>query len=185
MQKHWPALSMMSTKRKKRMKNIENFDELVKYLKSNNPKLITIDGIDGSGKTYLAKQLHKTLGGTHLTEETYRSSNLDGNFVPKFDELILDIARSLPKGLVIYDSVLMLWIADQCGIKPDLTIYIKKMSQMELWNDEVELDDGMTKEEAIVKATAMGGTNFRKQIISYHFDYLPHKTADVIYERLE
>jgi len=167
------------------MKTINNIDELIKYIKKSNPKLLVIDGRDGSGKTYLAKQLHSKLGGTHLTEEKYRTSNLNGEFEPKFDELILDMARSLPKGSVIYDSVLMLWINDQCGIKPDLTIYVKKMSQMGLWSDEVELDDDMSKEEAIIKADKMGGTRFRKQIISYHFDYLPHKTADIIYERLE
>ena len=47
------------------------------------------------------------------------------------------------------------------------------------------MDDDMTKEQALTQAKNMGGNNFRLQMISYHFDYQPHKKSDVIYLRKE
>jgi hypothetical protein len=164
---------------------IENFDVLIEYLKKRQPKLITVDGRDGAGKTYLAGQIHKILGGTHLTEDPYRTTDLANQFVPKYDDLILDMVKGLNKGLVIYDSVLMRWILENCDINPGLTVYVKRMSPMGLWGDESELDDEMSRGEAISQIPRRDVFNFRRQIINYHFDYLPHKKSDIVYHRFE
>lgn len=162
-----------------------NLNELLEHISKVKPMFITIDGRDGAGKTYLSNELHKKLGGTHLNEETYRTTDLEGSFVPKELDLMLDVARNASNQPIIFDSVLMLWLVEKCCLKPDLTIYVKKMTPMRLWSDESELDDGMTKEQAIETANGMGAGVFRRQMINYHFDYLPHKNSDVAYLRTE
>lgn len=163
---------------------VESLDQLIKHIKERKPRVITVDGRDGSGKSYLAAQLHAQLRGSLIKEEDYREASLAGHFVPKFGDLIRDIRGKKPDEPIIYESCFMQGILPNIGVQSDLSIYIKSISSMGLWSDEDELaylDSGV---EAVAQAKAMGGGPFRLQMIEYHYRFKPHENADILYHRI-
>ncbi len=173
-------------------KSITDLEELKDYLSKKTPRIITIDGRDGSGKTHLSRQLHEALGGTLLSEDKYRSASLNGLF--EFDrlKLIQDIAEGLDVQPIILESCFMLIILKKLGLKPDISVYIKALSATtNEWNDEDELAEVETRDLAIKKVIDFGKSigiapsNFRLQMISYHYDFLPQDNSDVVYLRTE
>ncbi|HUC89889.1 MAG TPA: hypothetical protein VMR45_03735 [Patescibacteria group bacterium] len=162
-------------------------NDLARYIKTLFPRIITIDGVDGSGKSTLSKELHKVLGGTLLDEETYSVEGV-GYFVPETKKLKSDIAPCLKKLPIIYESCFMEEILKTIGLKPDLRIYIKEMSQMDGWGYEYSLDC-KTEDEAVkeIQQSIPNGlkanAKFDIQMVKYHYQFRPHENADIIYHR--
>jgi hypothetical protein len=164
---------------------LTDYDAILQYINDCKPHIIAIDGRDGSGKSYLATELHKQLGGTLLKEDDYREADLIGHFVPKFVDLIRDLRGKKPVRPIIYESCFVQAILPQIGVKADLVIYIKNISAMGLWSDEDELAYLVDETEAVKQAKSMGANPFRIQMIEYHYRFKPHEKADVIYHRAE
>ncbi len=171
---------------------IRDFDELVKYLKNGKFKIISIDGRDGSGKTYLSEKLNELLGGNLLSEKTYRSASLDERFEYNKIKILRDLAVALKKPPVIFESCFMLLILKDIGLSSGTSIYVKPLSETTgQWTDEDELDMEPSKKLALEKEVSFGKririppSNFRLQMIEYHYDFKPHKNSNVVYERVE
>jgi len=162
---------------------IDSIDRLIDHISGQAVGLITVDGRDGSGKTYLASELHKRLGSLHLTEADFRTTDLEGHFVPELEELKAAIGKASDDAYVIFDSCLMLSTLESLGIEADISIYVKKLSPMGLWSDVDEVGCERPRDEALKRATNMGATEFRIQVIDYHYDYEPHLRSDVVYLR--
>ena len=164
---------------------VDSVDELAKMIFHKGANFITIDGRDGAGKTYLANQLSRAIGATHITEEEMRDTDLYYRFVPKSKELEDKITKGIQGGRVVFDSVLMMWVLEHVSTKPDLKVYVKRMSPMGLWGDESEVGGEVTREIVIGGVPSSEQFNFRRQIINYHYDYVPYESADIIYNRQE
>lgn len=164
---------------------VDSLEKLIELINGRQAKFLTIDGRNGSGKSTLANHLHKKMGGTLMSEENFRDTDLIYQFLPPYEKISAALRESIPKGPVIYESVLMQWILENIQAKPDLTIYVKRMSPMGLWGDESELDDGMTRQGATDQIPTKETFNFRRQMINYHFDYMPHEKSAVIFLRTE
>lgn len=171
---------------------VKDFDKVVEHLQRKPYGIIAIDGRDGSGKSHLSRLLNDVCGGTLLSEETYRSASLDGLF--EFDNLkfMQDLAAALKSKPVIFESCFMQAVLKNLGLKPDIIIYIKAMSATTgEWNDIHEPEEESMKDEALKKETDFGKnigippSNFRLQMISYHYDFKPQDTSDLVYERTE
>lgn len=171
---------------------INDFTKLVKILKGKKHKVIAIDGRDGSGKTYLSKQLHEKLGGSLLSEKSFRSASLDERFEYNKNKILQELASGLKKPPVIFESCFMHQILKDLGLKPGVIIYIKTLSEStNQWTDEDELalepnkKLAVEKEQNFGKSIGIPPSNFRIQMIEYHYDFEPHTKSDVIYERVE
>jgi cytidylate kinase len=167
----------------KRPTVVENIEALIQQIEKRRPRIITVDGRDGSGKSYLGVRLQKQFGGTLIREDDYREASLAGHFVPKFIDLIGDIRGKKPDEPIIYESCFMQAILPNIGVQSDLSIYIKSMSPMGQWSDEDELACLESEAEAVTQAKAMGANSFRIQMIEYHYRYKPYERADIIYQR--
>ena len=171
---------------------VKSFDELVEQLKNKSFKVMSVDGRDGSGKTYLSEKLNEHLGGSILSEVTYRSAGLAGKFEYDKIKILHDLAEALNKPPVIFESCFMLLILKDIGLKPSASVYVKPMSETtDQWTDEDELDMEPTKELALEKEISFGRqigispSNFRLQMIEYHYDFKPHENSSIIFERVE
>jgi hypothetical protein len=171
---------------------VESPDDLFHHISQRKPKIITIDGRDGTGKTYLSKQIHKKFGGTLLSEKNYRIASLDELFEYDRIKILKDLAKGLDTQPVIFESCFMLLILKTLGLKPDLKIYIKTLSASTgRWTDEDELDEEPDKKSAIQKEVDFGKrigispSNFRLQMIAYHYDFKPQENSDIVYLRTE
>jgi len=186
------------------MKVTENLLDIVEEVKRKNAQYIVIDGADGSGKSTLADEITGKLSSIHINLDDYLEKNR-GYFVDyiKYDLLKMKIENA--NSPIIIDGVCALAITKKLQIKCDLHIYVKRMSAYGFWNDSelYDLDDDVdafiakknTEHREFCEAMAqIEGEEFdpentniprlTEELIRYHYEFKPHKIADIIYERI-
>jgi hypothetical protein len=168
--------------------NYQIIDKLAEDIKTY--KTIAIDGVDGSGKTYLANQLGIKLGIPVLNTDDNLTRDR-GNYVKNLN--IKDILKSIKsKESFIIHGVCLLEILSILNISSDCFIYVKRINIHGEWVDEEECYIMNSPEEKIrmienylktLFPTAKL-TEFRKEVIRYHSNYKPYTKA-IIFERVE
>jgi uridine kinase len=180
-----------------------NISEIVTILKTAGLRLIGIDGRDGSGKSTLASSLSKELGCPHVNIDGHIDKNL-GQYVNHvhYDGLQRRIDEG--KGLIIIEGICLLAIFENIQRRFDILIYVKRVSAYGIWQDEddcdvsedindfidkkkEELQNFVWAEACIEGKDVPDGVNFPElveEVIRYHYEYCPHKKADIIYKRI-
>jgi len=185
------------------MKETSNINEIVELINGGTYQLICIDGVDGAGKSTLAKNLSESLGVNCITLDDY-VENEKGSYVEFLDLDRLNEALSYPLKPIIIDGICLLDVLSRIGISPDLLVYVKRMSSYGSWRDEdvceitEDIEEFIRKEEqdlkdfCVVEAEIENSefnekefsfSKLRKEIFRYHYNYSPHKKADVIFAR--
>lgn len=88
--------------------------------------LVAIDGVDGAGKTTLARRLSDTLG--------WPTVDLDDHIGPKgrsYVEQVLfdDLAEAIRPRPVIFSGIHMLEVLERVGAAADFLVYVVRLSQ--------------------------------------------------------
>jgi len=184
-------------------KAFNNIKELTKYIKSImsviQSGIISVDGKDGSGKTYVSDYLSKTLHLLHLELDKFIKEKKDQyvDFID-YEKLVLAIKETpIGKDIIVIDGVCVLSVLQRLDIKPKCTIYVKRTNNTGYWYDEnyfnldstpekiIKNDDEETKKFLELMNTEYipnkNETIFH-EIIKYHFDYKPHIKSDIIFE---
>jgi hypothetical protein len=159
---------------------ISNYNDLYKKVSDsieqhkNGPLILALDGGDGTGKTYIAEDLWKGLGGGIIHGDNFMTGNLKDEHEFFIQELEHEISafRRMHSFFIVIESVLLWQALDKLKIKPDIVVYIKKISgnNRVLWTDEDELG-----------SFNPGASVFRNQVINYHKTSKPIERADIIY----
>jgi len=186
------------------MEEKSNPSEILEILKKNNYRLIAIDGVDGSGKSSLSKNLSEELGYRHINLDDYLEKNR-GNFVKYIKYQVLENEIQRTKKPIIIEGICVLAVLKNLGLRPDYLIYIKRMSEFEIWKDEdlcdVEVDiDAFIENENLelqkfsevmsnIEGEKFNPENskiprLREEIIRYHYEFKPHKHANLVYKKL-
>lgn len=181
---------------------------IVEEVKRKNAQCIVIDGADGSGKSTLADVITEKLRLIHINLDDYLEKKR-GSFLEyiKYDLLkkVIEDANSP----IIIEGVCVLAIAKTLQVKYDLHIYVKRMSHHGFWNDselydvddnvDVDVDAFIAKQNAELRKLCevmpqIEGKEFDpedanipkliEELIRYHYEFKPHKIADIIYERV-
>ncbi len=183
-------------------------DYLCRVLENNGPKIISMDGKDGAGKTDLSKYLAAELNLCHLELDDKYLIRDKGAYVKyiKYEILAVDIERMIPKQSIIIDGICMLAILEKLGLKSDLKIYVKKVIKIingSIWidgndynysqgvdkvleekNRQVQLIENMTANSEGRKSIKIDvRKSVSTEILKYHFGFQPDITADIIFER--
>jgi len=175
------------------MQVLNNTDIVISNIKNNEYRIIGIDGIDGAGKTTLAKELE---------EIGYLRISLDDYLVKKSGEYFkfLDLnklKRDLKnKEKIVIEGVLLKKILNTIGVKTDYLIYISDDVWLNDWLEEyngkylsMSLEDIIQSEEILVnrinKITNPNSKEYkmdglRKEIYEYSFEQKPWLLADII-----
>jgi len=162
-------------------------------------RIITVDGVDGVGKTTLATQIASALGITALDLDRYLEEKQD-RYLEALDLKMLDrdiACATSANARVVLSGCLMVAALSQLGRAADFKIYVLRTSGVRSnpeageWLDEFELLCGTeTAEEIIAREDAdmkrFGGEllGLRRELIRYHADDQPHRTADLIVKML-
>jgi hypothetical protein len=162
---------------------------------------VGIDGVDGSGKSYLAEKLSQALACPVLDLDDYLHKN-QGGYVDFIDYPALSAAVSAMPSFIL-SGICLREVLAHMALDLDGQIYIKRMRH-DLWVDEDEcvFPDGVEVAiENLANARAMIARHFDEpsqqpgvarddpepsltfEIMHYHDVYRPHDTADLIYER--
>jgi adenylate kinase family enzyme len=164
--------------------------------------VISIDGFDGSGKSFLASRIAEYFKFQHIKVDDYIEKN-KGAYVDciKTNELKPIIKLLLSKGVgVTVDGVCVNKVMDMLSMPAGIKIYVKKVTHNWYWhevdkfNRDITADEVIEKEESMTKMVMdrLGKRDIQeympmltKEIIKYHYEYWPHESADIIFERQE
>jgi hypothetical protein len=176
-------------------KSSELTSALRKRLSSQKELVIGIDGIDGCGKTTLAKELNEAFVIPFFSTDDYLNKQ-KGSYIEniRYKQLLKAIEKV--NGSIIIEGVCLLWIAEQIKINISDLVYIKIMSPWKFWVDEEVCDpeepvdqliERLTKEANLIppdifglkesnentKENPKGLTPFREQVVRYHAEFRP------------
>lgn len=166
-------------------------------IKTDRPRLIGIDGINGVGKTSFAKEIKK-LGYKIISLDSFLIKKSGGYFeFIQFDKLAEVLKKNSQKYLVI-EGVLLLKILERLKISAELFIYLTDSVWLYDWDKEW---DGkyttMTLEEIIkdveqltdrvINATESRPRKYHmrgliREVYEYSFDFRPWEKAHLIYK---
>jgi uridine kinase len=181
----------------------EAYSYIKSVLDSSEIKIISVDGWTGAGKSCFLKNFE--IESNKLSMDDYFEKNqgvyLD---VIRYDELKKIISEF--EGLIIIEGICILEVLDNIGIKPDLKIYVKRLGAGETWFEEEYVNkktaedvfqeddknlefDIITGEKRVISDVEKEMTEKREgvfyDLVRYHYEYKPHISPDVIYERLD
>lgn len=167
----------------------------------NRKGIIGIDGIDGIGKTPIAKLLGEKLQIPTILLDDYLIKNRD-SYV---DALRQDLAGKIGElnGAGIVEGVCLLAVAEKFDFQINTHVYLKR-THLEMWADQDIIGTGADPSEVITQQednifvmeswfAAQGNryprsrdeiklSGLRCELIKYHHLFKPHEVADLVYE---
>lgn len=187
---------------------LQNFiDNFSCRVAENISQLISIDGVDGSGKSYLSEFLVKEKGYSYIDiDGDYLIPN-DGKYIEfiRYSVLKADVIKLLSlKKIIIIDGICILKILENIDLEPDIKVYVKKIIFGE-WRDGRLFDYSCNIEDVLAakrkeaqefenNAAFIEGRepeilnnseeNMQDEIIRYHFEYQPENNTDIIFENI-
>ena len=187
------------------MYETSDISKIVTRMKTANLRIVGIDGVDGSGKSTLAEVLSQELDYIHLNVDDYLEENR-GHFVKcvKYEAVQSQVDQA--KKPVIIEGVCLLAVFQRLQRKPDMFIYVKRVSDDDRWRDKDDcdvtenIDKFMEKKKGDLQKflwaeASIEGRDFNakdhefpsldEEIIRYHHKFKPHKKADIIYKRID
>ena len=168
-------------------------DAVVDALRAAGSRRVGIDGIDGCGKSTLAKAIAAKLNCRAFYLDYYLDRNR-GGFLEFIDYNGLRADVTAETSYVI-EGVCLLHALDRAHLGIDALVYVKRR-HLGLWADERELnldeplEDFLEKEHKLTAMVAGGsevvtGLGLAEEIIRYHYAARPHNSAHVVYFRDE
>ena len=178
------------------MIELDALQDLVACLRESSYRWVGVDGVDGCGKTTLAKALAQQLDVPLISLDDFLDKNQGGylNHL-RYKEL----KRALDaKSQCIVEGVCLLQVMEIANVKVDALVYVKRM-QHGIWADERECDVVedveifLKAERELVEAFASSETDptnpalphLAEELIRYHASYRPFDQATFWYCRNE
>lgn len=164
-----------------------NTQEVIDAIRAINAVRIGIDGIDGAGKSTLAREISGALGLPCISLDSFLKKKMDG-YVEHIDYPKLKATLEKLEGYVV-EGVCLHQVLGRIQLAPSVSIYIKRM-QHGIWSDENELDISKPVDAILAEAREVASlfssspvTNLglAEEVIRYHAEFRPHDHADVIY----
>jgi hypothetical protein len=191
---------------KRKIKPMENEtlrsqEELYARLNDLLPKdrrvCIGLDGMDGVGKSTLAREMAKRLGGSVIS--------LDDHLVKKQNGYILHIRCNELKAVILasrspilIEGVCLLAVAHRCALDVDALIYVRRLSHNSgIWHDqelciaEKTVDELRQQEREMRNAfstteksdsIADDDMGLHGELIDYHAQWKPMQRADLVFD---
>ena len=181
------------------------FQEIKKMLNKQTINIISVDGINSSGKTTLAKSISEEFKIPHINIDDNFLIKKKGGFIEfiKYEELLLNIEKVLNSSkILIIDSICILEILERVKFQPDLKIYVKRLIAGDYWFDGEKIDYSKSVDE-IIKSDKLEIAKFISflnnsnsisnnsddheyifhEILQYHFKFKPDLKSDLTFQR--
>jgi len=173
------------------------FNEIVELIKQQQPKVIGIDGKDGTRKSALSKDISTKFGYKVICLDDYINKKQGGyfNFLD-FKSLKKDI-HLINDDPYIIEGVMLMKVLDILNIQLDYCIYTTDSVWLYDWIEDYDgkysnltleeiikgVEEDVNKLNKIVnpKAKVYKMTGFRKEIYEYTYNYKPWGKANCIY----
>lgn len=166
-------------------KLIKSIEKL--FLKSKG--IVSIDGVDGVGKSTLASKIAKELSFPLIEIDIFVQEKQSG-YIDHIDynRLKKRIRENIIENrLVILEGICIQQVLDKIGLNSFIKIYVKVIDSYGFWMDEIRFfPSDKSADEVIAERKTKGfSLGHVEEIIRYHYTCKPHENADYIFERLK
>lgn len=165
-------------------KIISNIDELFEALRfdAKHPKIVSIDGNMGAGKSTLAREIVDRLGFEIFDLDSYLSGKVTvgKGYVETIclDPLLRDIQEALSKGCdILVEGVCVLNVLEMIGFSPSVKIYVDEVDFAS--NSNFALQRSSTEILEDIPENAFLSCEIQR----YHKQVKPCEIADIVFER--
>jgi cytidylate kinase len=149
--------------------------------------VIAIDGFPGSGKTTVANRMAKAMPAVHVEVDQFLERNRGGflTFID-YSSLAEVVRRNSREEVILVEGVCVKAVLARIAIAEDLHVYVKRTGQHRIWYEGRTFVEFHSVEDALRYEESLGPVpGLTRDVLGYHYDYQPHKTADIVYERME
>ncbi|WP_144424978.1 shikimate kinase [Pseudomonas trivialis] len=163
-----------------------NSQEVVNAIRTMSTTRIGIDGIDGAGKSTLAREVSEALGLPCISLDSFVEKDMKG-YVEHIDYLKLKATLEKFEGYVV-EGVCLRQVLRRIQLAPAVN-NIKRV-QHGVWSDEANLDisepvDVVLARErelaSLFSISLVSNLGLAEEVIRYHAEFRPHNHADVTY----
>ncbi|RWD64146.1 MAG: hypothetical protein EOS36_10790 [Mesorhizobium sp.] len=141
-------------------------------------KIIGVDGHDGSGKSFLSRQLGMTLDAQVIELDSLLIKKNAGSYLPNLDlgKLTEAVTRESQMTSIV-EGVCLLAALESAGIKADVLVYVRSLSANfgHLWHEE-DFHGSRGKDLDLP---------LHSEIRAYNWKYQPLVRADYFFDRIE
>ncbi len=164
---------------------------LTKQTQTSSVRIIGIDGASGVGKTTLAHQLQKEIGGVVISIDDFVEQHQQAYFSSiQWERLIASIEtlRSSTQFLIL-DGVSLVKVLERLAMKPDYLIYVRRVNEFGDWSDDWLCEEDRDLNATLARIDRMekvpGTGNLDREIAEYHNKYKPLRKAQYVFDRTE
>jgi len=152
-----------------------------------SPIIVSVDGVDGVGKTTLACNIAKKMNFPCIEIDTFVQEQ-QGGFIDHIDynRLSETIKQAIiTNHLIILEGICVLQVLQKLGLNSYAKVYVKVINNYGFWMDQIRLfPPDKSADEMIAERKAKGFLlGHVEDIIRYHYTFKPHENADYIFER--
>lgn len=172
------------------MEEFTSICALVDRLRTENYKVIGLDGTNGARKTTIASALAIELDLPLISLDDYLEKN-QGSFIEhiKYEDLSQETQA---EQRFIIEGVCLLEVLVKVNVQPDILLYVKRY-QLELWADEQDLcvpeeqlEEFLRKERDLAERLSGtqvedNGSSLFDEIVRYHSKYRPQDRAHFVF----
>ena len=159
----------------------------IRDLSLKSPSIISIDGVDGVGKSTLSCKIAEELSLPNIEIDTFVQEQQDGytKYID-YDRLGERIVQDrISNQMIVVEGICVQQVLKKMSLTPDVSVYVKVIDGYGFWMDQIRLfPPGKSADEMInerkVKGFSLGHV---EEIICYHYTFKPHENADYIFER--
>ena len=168
-------------------------------LAKNGSLVIGLDGLDGIGKTTLARELAQRLNAKLISLDQYEEKG-HRRYVENLrcSDIIVDISS-----ITVIEGVCLRAVEERCQIFIDLHIYVRRIDKYGIWDDEelclsVAAPDVLKQRERDLQETVNriihdDDANLERgaelgllgELIDYHHTYHPVERADIVFDLVQ
>ena len=161
--------------------------ESIENLSLKSPSIISIDGVDGVGKSTLACKIAEELSLPHVEIDTFVQDQ-QGGYIDyiDYDRLSERIGESaIANQVIIVEGICVQEVLNKLSLNVHAKVYVKIIDNYGFWIDQIRFfPPDKSAEEMIAERKAKRfSLGHVEDIIRYHYTFKPHENADYIFER--
>ena len=159
----------------------------IENLSLKSPSIVSIDGVDGVGKSTLACKFAEELNLLQIEIDTFVQEQQAGyiDYI-KYDRLSESIKQAIiANQVIILEGICVQQVLKKLGLNSYAKVYVKVIDNYGFWMDQIRFfppeksaDEMIAERKA--KRFSLGHV---EDIIRYHYTFKPHENADYIFER--
>lgn len=160
---------------------------VIQNLSFELPKIISIDGVDGVGKSSLAQKMSDESNLQHLEIDNYIQKQ-QGGYIDHIDYSLL--TKSIRQFInakqgIVLEGVCVQQVLKKINLASTVKIYIRMIDEYGLWMHQMLLfPPDKSADEVIAERKAKRfPLGHMEDIIRYHYTFKPYESADYIFER--